>query len=128
MVVDIDPVAVSLFGLKVHWYGLMYLIAFLSAWKLGRIRASRPNSDWTVQQMDDLLFYGGLGVILGGRIGYVLFYNFSLFLTDPLMILKIWQGGMSFHGGFLGVMLACWFFSRKYKKRYFAAQFSSGRI
>jgi len=120
VVVDIDPVAISLFGLKVHWYGLMYLIAFLSAWKLGRMRASRPNSGWTVQQMDDLLFYGGLGVILGGRIGYILFYNFSAFLAEPLIILKIWQGGMSFHGGFLGVMVACWFFSRKHNKRYFA--------
>ncbi|MCW9023263.1 MAG: prolipoprotein diacylglyceryl transferase [Gammaproteobacteria bacterium] len=120
MIVDIDPVAFSLFGLKVHWYGLMYLIGFLTAWKLGRMRAAQPDSGWTGQQMDDLLFYGGLGVILGGRMGYVLFYNFSSFISDPLMLLRIWQGGMSFHGGLIGVMVACWLFSRKYNKQYFA--------
>ncbi|NOZ37094.1 MAG: prolipoprotein diacylglyceryl transferase [Gammaproteobacteria bacterium] len=120
MVVDFDPVAASVFGLKIHWYGLMYLLAFLSAWKLGRVRAAKPGSDWTAEQMDDLLFYAGLGVILGGRIGYVLFYNFPAFAEDPLLLFKIWQGGMSFHGGFLGVMLASWFFARKYHKVYFS--------
>jgi len=120
MVVDFDPVAISAFGLKVHWYGLMYLLAFLSAWKLGRIRAAKSGSGWTAQQMDDLLFYAGLGVILGGRIGYILFYNFPAFAENPLILLKIWQGGMSFHGGFLGVMVACGFFARKYHKVYFS--------
>lgn len=120
MIVDIDPVAFSIFGWKVHWYGLMYLIGFLAAWKLGRMRAAQPNSGWTGQQMDDLLFYAGLGVILGGRLGYILFYNFSAFLSDPLMLLRIWQGGMSFHGGLIGVMVACWFFARKFNKSYFA--------
>ena len=119
MVVDFDPVAFSIFGLKVHWYGLMYLLAFLSAWKLGRLRAAKPGSGWTAEQMDDLLFYCGLGVILGGRIGYILFYNFPAFMENPLILFKIWQGGMSFHGGFLGVMLACGFFARKYHKAYF---------
>ncbi|MFO8023790.1 prolipoprotein diacylglyceryl transferase [Thiohalophilus sp.] len=120
MRVDFDPVAFELFGLTVHWYGLMYLIGFVGAWWLGRLRARQPTSNWTAAQVDDLLFYGGLGVILGGRIGYVLFYNFGAFVDDPLLLFQIQEGGMSFHGGLLGVMLALWLFCRKYDKAYFA--------
>ncbi len=113
---DFDPVAFSLGPLHVRWYGLMYLIAFLVGWALGRYRASRPNSGWTAAQVDDLVFYIALGVILGGRIGYILFYSFSNFLHDPLVLFRIWEGGMSFHGGFLGVLLAMGLFARKYHK------------
>lgn len=110
---EIDPVVVALGPLKVHWYGLMYLLAFASAWWLGRRRASQPNSIIQPQQVDDLIFYGAIGVVLGGRFGSVLFYNFDNFLDNPLYLFKIWQGGMSFHGGFLGVVVAIAFYSRK---------------
>ncbi|WP_300338091.1 prolipoprotein diacylglyceryl transferase [Accumulibacter sp.] len=112
-----DPVALSLGPLKVHWYGLMYLAAFLQFWWLGRHRIlTQPqlsNSGWTVRQLDDLLFYGVLGVIAGGRLGEVLFYQPGYYLAHPLQILAVWQGGMSFHGGFLGVLVAMWLYARK---------------
>ena len=113
---EIDPVAIHLGPLSVRWYGIMYLIGFASGYWLLSRRARQPNSGWTVEQVSDVIFYGALGVILGGRIGYVIFYNFSAFLSDPLILVKVWNGGMSFHGGFLGVMLAMWLFARKYKK------------
>ncbi len=116
----IDPVAVSLGPLKIHWYGIMYLIAFGAAWWLGRRRARQPGSGWNDEQISDLIFYGALGVVLGGRIGYTLFYNFSHFASDPVSILRLWEGGMSFHGGLLGVLLAMWLFGRKYKHSFFA--------
>lgn len=115
----IDPVAVSLGPLKVHWYGLMYLVGFLAGWWLGRKRAARPDSGWTVAEVDELVFYSAVGVVLGGRIGYVLFYSFSEFLADPLLLLRIWEGGMSFHGGLLGVMAALWLFGRRFGQRFF---------
>ncbi|GAB1594400.1 prolipoprotein diacylglyceryl transferase [Lysobacter claricitrinus] len=102
---DIDPIALHLGPVQVHWYGVMYMLAFIAAWMLGRrrIRAGRlPGVD--EQAFGDLLFYGMLGVVLGGRIGYILFYAFGDFLRNPLMLLRIWEGGMSFHGGLLGVM------------------------
>jgi phosphatidylglycerol:prolipoprotein diacylglycerol transferase len=108
-----DPIAVSLGPLKIHWYGLMYLVGFLAGWWLGRLRARRPGSPITEAQMGDLLFYLALGVILGGRFGYVLFYNFGAFLQDPLWLFRIWEGGMSFHGGLLGVILAMVWYGHK---------------
>src|SRR3989344_3409458 len=96
---DIDPVAIHLGSLKVHWYGLMYLVGFLGAWWLGIYRAKRPGTGWHPQEIADFLFYGALGVILGGRMGYVLFYNFGYYLEHPIEIFYIWTGGMSFHGG-----------------------------
>lgn len=117
---NFDPVAFSLGPLQVRWYGLMYLLGFAAGWALGRYRAARPGSGWTPQQIDDLLFYLGLGVILGGRIGYVLFYNFAAFLDHPLLLFKIWEGGMSFHGGLLGVLIALGLFARKIHSNYFA--------
>ena len=102
----IDPVALQLGPLKVHWYGLMYLLGFSLAWWLGRLRARRPGAVMTPLQVDDLLFYGALGVVLGGRIGYMLFYDLPVFLHNPLNLFKVWDGGMSFHGGLLGVMAA----------------------
>ncbi|MEN1957466.1 prolipoprotein diacylglyceryl transferase [Luteimonas sp. MJ204] len=125
----VDPVALQspafeLFGRSfapgVHWYGLMYALAFLSAWLLGRsrIRAGRlPGVDEA--GFGDLMFYGMLGVVLGGRIGYVLFYSFGDFLANPLMLLRVWEGGMSFHGGLLGVLLASWLWSRARRLHFF---------
>jgi phosphatidylglycerol:prolipoprotein diacylglycerol transferase len=110
---DIDPVAFSIGPLKVHWYGLMYLVGFAGGWWLGRVRARRPGSGWKPEQIDDLLFYIALGVVLGGRIGYVLFYNFPTFAADPLSLFRIWEGGMSFHGGLLGVLIALWWYTRR---------------
>lgn len=115
---NIDPVALHLGPLKVHWYGLMYLVGFAAAWWLGIRRAKRPNSGWNADQVSDLIFYGALGVVLGGRIGYTLFYSLGKFISDPLMIFRVWEGGMSFHGGFLGVILAMAFFARKHKMAY----------
>ncbi|MCC5827162.1 prolipoprotein diacylglyceryl transferase [Alkalimonas sp.] len=117
---NIDPVAISIGPLAIHWYGLMYLVAFVLAWWLANRAAAQPGSGWTSQQVSDLLFYGFLGVILGGRIGYVLFYQFDSFLADPLYLVKIWTGGMSFHGGLLGVLAAMAWFSRKYQKDFLA--------
>jgi len=116
---EIDPVALDLGFVQIHWYGLMYLIAFLLAWWLGKKRANMPNSGWTADQVSDMIFFGALGVVLGGRIGYMIFYNFPALAEDPLALFKIWQGGMSFHGGLLGVLLAMYFFGRKYKKTFF---------
>ena len=110
---EIDPVVVALGPLKVHWYGLMYLLAFGSAWWLGKYRAKKPGSPISPAEVDDLIFYGAMGVVLGGRIGSVLFYNFGTFLDNPLYLFKIWQGGMSFHGGFIGVVVAMAWYQRK---------------
>ena len=116
---QIDPVAFSLGPLSVRWYGLMYLFGFAFAmWLAGR-RADAPSSGWTRNEVSDLLFYGFLGVILGGRIGYVLFYNFDLFLADPTYLFKIWTGGMSFHGGLIGVITAMIWFAHKTKRHFF---------
>jgi phosphatidylglycerol:prolipoprotein diacylglycerol transferase len=98
----------------------MYLIGFALAWWLGRRRAQRPGAVIGPAQMDDLLFYAALGVILGGRLGYTLFYSFDSWLADPLQILRVWEGGMSFHGGFLGVLLAMWWYGRRIGQRFFS--------
>lgn len=111
-----DPVAFSLGPVKVHWYGLMYLVAFIQFVVLGRIRATQPHmaaAGWKKEDLDDMLFYGVLGVILGGRIGEVLFYNPAYYFSNPLEILAVWKGGMSFHGGFLGVLIAMAVWARK---------------
>ena len=113
----IDPVALSLGPLQVHWYGLMYLFGFAGAWWLGCIRADRYG--WTAEEVEDLLFYGAIGVIVGGRVGYSIFYDFPSLIDNPLNLFKVWQGGMSFHGGLIGVLTAFAFFSRKTGKSYF---------
>lgn len=116
---EIDPIAIDLGPVQVHWYGVMYLVAFATAWWLGRLRARQPQSGWTEQQVGDVIFYGALGVILGGRIGYMLFYNFGQFLDNPLSLFAIWKGGMSFHGGLLGVVIAMGWFGRRHGKTFF---------
>lgn len=108
-----DPVAVSLGPLDIHWYGLTYLVAFVGGWGLARLRTSRPDSPVNAEQLGDLLFYMALGVILGGRFGYVLFYHFERFLAEPLWLIQIWEGGMSFHGGLIGVLAAMLMFARR---------------
>ena len=102
----IDPVAFSIGSLQLRWYGLMYLLAFFVGWGLARWRASRPGSGWKTVDVDDLLTFVMLGVILGARLGYVLFYDLPAYIDDPGEILRIWNGGMSFHGGLLGVLCA----------------------
>lgn len=114
-----DPVAFQIGPFAVHWYGLMYLLAFGLVLVLGRGRIKhQPWTGWTNKMLDDALFYGVLGVILGGRLGYILFYKPGDFLAHPLDIFKVWEGGMSFHGGFLGVILAMALFARSRKLRW----------
>lgn len=109
-----DPVAFSIGPIDVHWYGIMYLLGFLWFWAAGnRVARRRQWWGWTPQDVSDVLFYGMLGVVLGGRIGYVLFYGLDSLKQDPLFLFKITQGGMSFHGGLLGVILAMWWFARR---------------
>ncbi|MES2150647.1 MAG: prolipoprotein diacylglyceryl transferase [Pseudomonadota bacterium] len=111
-----DPVAFSIGPLHVYWYGLMYVLAFAMFLALGRVRIRQPHiaaQGWKNVDLDDMLFYGMLGVVLGGRLGEVLFYRPAFFFADPLEILMVWHGGMSFHGGFLGVMIAMALWARK---------------
>ena len=115
-----DPVAFSLGPLAVRWYGLMYLLGFMLFLWLGRLRARRlPELGFDAQSLDDMLFYGVLGVVIGGRLGQVLFYEPGYYSAHPLEIFAVWKGGMSFHGGFLGVLAAMWFCARKSGKRFF---------
>jgi phosphatidylglycerol:prolipoprotein diacylglycerol transferase len=123
---NFDPIAFSvppfelpvlgLVHLRIHWYGLMYLIGFLGGWGLARWRASRPVSTWKAADVDDLIFYAALGVILGGRLGWCLFYGLDQVLADPLTVLRIWDGGMSFHGGLAGVVIAITLFARSRRR------------
>jgi phosphatidylglycerol:prolipoprotein diacylglycerol transferase len=111
-----DPIAVSLGPVAIHWYGLMYLLAFALFIALGRLRIRQPHiaaAGWKKEDLDDMLFYGALGVVIGGRLGEVLFYNPAYYFSHPAQIFAIWKGGMSFHGGFLGVMAAMVLWSRK---------------
>ncbi len=125
----IDPVAfaigpLTLAGytlgpLRVHWYGIMYLVGFGLAWLLAMYRTKREDLVVRKEQVDDLIFYGAMGVVLGARIGYILFYKTADFMAEPLMIFRVWEGGMSFHGGFLGVILAMYLYSKKIQQRFF---------
>jgi phosphatidylglycerol:prolipoprotein diacylglycerol transferase len=111
-----DPIAFRIGPLAVHWYGLMYLVAFVQFILLGRVRAKQAHMKavgWKNQDLDDMLFYGVLGVVIGGRLGEVLFYHPAFYFSHPMEIIAIWKGGMSFHGGFLGVILAMWLWARK---------------
>ena len=115
-----DPVAIHIGPLAVRWYGLMYLAGFALFWWLGRVQARRTfMTGWRESDVGDMLWYGVWGVILGGRLGYVLFYKPLYYAAHPLEILQVWTGGMSFHGGFLGVLVALWVFARVRNKRFF---------
>lgn len=115
---DIDPVVFQLGPLKVHWYGLMYVLGALAAWWLGRRRAQRPGSGWTSEGVSDLVFYAAIGAVLGGRIGYMLFYTVLTPVGNGLRFWEVWKGGMSFHGGLIGVLIAVWLFGRLHKKTF----------
>ena len=114
----IDPVIADLGFVKVYWYGVMYLLAFLSAYLLARYRI-KSESLWNIKHVDDLIFYGALGAVLGGRFGYLLFYNWSIFISNPLTFFNFQNGGMSFHGGFLGVLIAMMAFNKKHQFSFF---------
>ena len=116
---NIDPVAIHIGPLSIHWYGIAYLVAFLLFWWLGTIRAKRPDSPFTQEEIGDLLFYGAMGVVLGGRLGYVVFYNLTYYLQNPASIFHVWDGGMSFHGGLIGVLTALWIYGRKKGSSFF---------
>ncbi len=115
---EIDPIAIEIGFLKIRWYGLMYVIGFLGAWLLAQYRTRRDDVSFNREQVDSLIFYLALGLIVGARVGYVIFYNFGLFMREPSYLLRVWEGGMSFHGGALGVMAASWLFKRNYGKGY----------
>lgn len=116
----IDPVAFSIGALKVHWYGMMYMVGFLAFLFIGKYRVKKyGHSFLTPRLVDDTLFYAALGVVIGGRLGYCLFYQPEFYLTHPLNIVKTWDGGMSFHGGMLGVFVATYFFAKKHGSTFF---------
>ncbi|WP_339080399.1 prolipoprotein diacylglyceryl transferase [Pseudomonas sp. TMP9] len=116
---QIDPVALALGPLKIHWYGLMYLIGIGGAWWLASRRVNAFAPSWNKEKLSDLVFWVAMGVILGGRLGYVLFYDLAAYIAEPARMLRIWEGGMSFHGGFIGVMLASWWFGKRNGKSFF---------
>lgn len=113
---EIDPVALTVGPLEVRWYGLTYLAGFITAWLLGRWRASRPGSGWTVIEVDDLVTYSVVALIVGARVGYVLIYGLHHLLADPMSLFRIWEGGMSFHGGALGIVISALIFAWRKKK------------
>ncbi|HFQ6829093.1 TPA: prolipoprotein diacylglyceryl transferase [Yersinia enterocolitica] len=114
-----DPVIFSIGPVSLHWYGLMYLVGFVFAMWLAVRRANKPGSGWTKEEVENLLYAGFLGVFVGGRVGYVLFYNLPLFLDNPLYLFKVWDGGMSFHGGLIGVICVMLWFARRTKRHFF---------
>jgi phosphatidylglycerol:prolipoprotein diacylglycerol transferase len=119
---EIDPVAFAIGPVRIHWYGLMYVVGFAAGWWLARRRAAQPGSTWKPADVDDLIFFAAMGVILGGRIGWILVYGFETVLANPLNIIRVWEGGMSFHGGLVGVMLAVALFAKR-RGRHFADVF-----
>ncbi|PAA44771.1 prolipoprotein diacylglyceryl transferase [Pseudomonas fragi] len=115
---QIDPVALAIGPLKIHWYGLMYLIGIGAAWLILSRRLNRFDPTWTKEKLSDLVFWVAMGVIVGGRLGYVLFYDLSAYIANPLLIFEVWKGGMAFHGGLIGVMLAVWGFGKRNGKSF----------
>lgn len=118
-VIDFDPVFLTLGPVSIHWYGVTYLIGFGFYYLLGQYRLKHYPGSWNSEQLSDFLFYGAIGIIAGGRLGWVLFYNDTSLLEDPLLPFRVWEGGMSFHGGLVGVMLAMLYFKNKTKKTFF---------
>ena len=115
----INPVALDLGFVQIHWYGLMYLIGIGGAWWLAARRLAAFDPRWTRDTLSDLVFWVAMGVILGGPLGYVFFYDFAAYIAEPAKILRVWEGGMSFHGGLIGVMLATWWFGKRNGKSFF---------
>lgn len=115
---EFDPIAFSIGPLSVRWYGLMYLVAFVAGGLLAAYRARQPNSAWKAEEISDFVFYIAIGVILGGRIGYALFYNFAYYSKHPLEIFYVWTGGMSFHGGLIGVIIALYVYGRRTDRQF----------
>jgi phosphatidylglycerol:prolipoprotein diacylglycerol transferase len=115
---SIDPVIFAVGPAAIRWYGLMYVVGFAVAWLLGRKRASAPDSTWTALDVDDLIFYSAIGVIAGGRLGWITAYGFEQFAQDPWMVLRVWKGGMSFHGGLVGVLVALAVFAMRRRRRF----------
>ena len=115
---NFDPIAFSIGPVSLHWYGAMYLFGVLGALYLAKRRANKPNSNWTSQQVENLLFWGFLGLFIGARLGYILFYNFDAFIDDPAILFKVWEGGMSFHGGLIGAICVIAIFAKKTKKTF----------
>jgi len=115
---DIDPIIIAFGPLAVRWYGLAYLAAFALCWWLGNRRAAQGWRRWDRQEVSDVVFFGAVGAVLGGRIGYTLFYGFEQLARDPLFILRIWEGGMSFHGGLIGAVLGLWWFGRHTRRSF----------
>lgn len=116
---SLDKVALDLGFIQIHWYGLMYLVGFGLAWWMANSRANKSQGLWSQDQVSDLIFYGALGVVIGGRVGSMLFYYFDDFIAQPWLLLKVWDGGMSFHGGLLGVLVAMYLYGRKINKSFF---------
>lgn len=117
---EINPIAFHIFSWPVYWYGLMYLTGFLGGWAVMALRLHFSDRGFTQEQLSDLLFYTAMGVIIGGRLGYMFFYDTHALIHDPLLILQVWKGGMSFHGGLLGVLFAMWLCTKKFKKPFLA--------
>ncbi|VAY02176.1 Prolipoprotein diacylglyceryl transferase [Arsenophonus endosymbiont of Aleurodicus dispersus] len=116
---NIDPVIFSISPVTLHWYGLMYLLGFIFALWLAKRRAEKLNSGWTKNEVENLLYIGFLGVFIGGRLGYVLFYNLPTLLSNPLYLFKVWNGGMSFHGGLIGVICTMWWYACRTRRHFF---------
>ena len=116
---EINPIALNIGVLQIHWYGLSYLLGICLVWINISFRARKDKSQWDSESISDIVFYAVVGVLLGGRLGYIFFYNYDQFLSEPLIIFKIWQGGVSFHGGLLGVLCAIAVYSKKKKTQYF---------
>ena len=115
---DIDRVILDLGPLSIRWYGVMYVLGVAGFYLLGKWRVRHGKSDWQVSDVADLVFYGVFGVIIGGRLGFALFYGLEMLIRDPLWLFRIWEGGMSFHGGLLGVIVACWVFVRRTQRSF----------
>ena len=118
--IDFDPVFLSLGPISIHWYGVTYLIGFAFYWLLGTWMINNRKTSWDKDQLSDFMFYGALGVIIGGRLGWIAFYNDTSLISDPLLPFRVWEGGMSFHGGLIGVITAMFYFSHKTKRHFLA--------
>ena len=116
---EFDPVAISLGPVSIHWYAISYLVGIGLAWWVLGVKSRRQNLGWSDAAISDVVFYAVLGIILGGRIGYMVFYGHAQIAADPTVLLKVWQGGMSFHGGLIGVFVALWIYGRKYRRGFF---------